>query len=451
IAILLIAFYVVKAFPVWPAFNALIASIPVLRQSWFPLYFFPLLLLGFAYFGAKGLEFYASAIAERRWTALFGVTAIACPGVFILGLWWGPKFAEINRPDILLLSNATLAVFVLSLIAACWLASRREPRKVAFAFSAAVIALLVGDYYIQKPLLFVGLSHPENQQRDLAKSVGRSIVDAAQRRGLSRFDIRESSGSGSYVGAGVATIDNGASAILTPRALLLRAKVLDADWDGLLPFKGERVKDGYRIAGRTVIAATNEAARDGIVSWGESHQTSIRHDTLSPGRAFVAARCHAASDPPAALDLIGGNGFRLGDVVVEDLSEAELAACRQYRQSSWTAVPVTDDRGASVRLTTVQGPAFLTLNDSFYPGWTARDRTDGQDLPIRPANVNFRAVYLAEARSYDIEFSYRPYWLAAVLPMMLVAAAAWIGLAAFTAFRGTASSSWPDLFRPSTP
>jgi hypothetical protein len=82
-----------------------------------------------------------------------------------------------------------------------------------------------------------------------------------------------------------------------------------------------------------------------------------------------------------------------------------------------------------VQLASVHGPAILTLNDSFYPGWTATDRSDGSEFPIRPGNIDFRTIFLPESKVYDIEFVYRPQWLFMSELLACIAVAFWLASA----------------------
>jgi uncharacterized membrane protein YfhO len=124
--------------------------------------------------------------------------------------------------------------------------------------------------------------------------------------------------------------------------------------------------------------------------------------------------------------------FNVGDVVVEQLDTEGSDRCKVHQRSRWRTVAIQEDRGDIVRLAPVKGPAFLVLNDSFYPGWTARDVLTGRKLEIKPANVNFRSVFVPEAQSYEVEFIYRPPWLRWSQLLAVVALICWIAAASVT-------------------
>ncbi|CAN5902483.1 hypothetical protein BH23PLA1_BH23PLA1_32000 [soil metagenome] len=61
--------------------------------------------------------------------------------------------------------------------------------------------------------------------------------------------------------------------------------------------------------------------------------------------------------------------------------------------------------------------AYLVLADTFDPGWTAR--IEGQPVPIRPAFVTFRAVFLPAGR-HEVVFTYTPagFWSGLALTLI---------------------------------
>ena len=98
--------------------------------------------------------------------------------------------------------------------------------------------------------------------------------------------------------------------------------------------------------------------------------------------------------------------FRLGDklrnrVVVEDPTRPLPADATV----SGTARIVEDLPEKVVVETDAEMPSYLVLSDTFDPGWSAS--VDSRPVPIRPAYLAFRAVYLPEG-SHTVVFTYRP-------------------------------------------
>ncbi len=95
------------------------------------------------------------------------------------------------------------------------------------------------------------------------------------------------------------------------------------------------------------------------------------------------------------------------------------------------AITAYDETAIAVEVDAPHG-GYLLLADAYYPGWTAA--VNGQDVPIRRADVLFRAVEVPPGRS-AVEFRYQPGWLpliplglagwAAALLALMVAAARW--------------------------
>ncbi len=94
-------------------------------------------------------------------------------------------------------------------------------------------------------------------------------------------------------------------------------------------------------------------------------------------------------------------------------------------------------------------PAYLVLGDTFDPGWSAT--VDGRPVPIWPAYIAFRAVYLLQG-THTVIFTYRPAGFAAGL--VLSGCGALLGLVFWFLPRWSsplaaehAVLSWPSRWR----
>jgi hypothetical protein len=430
IGVLTIALYLLKCFPIWPSFNEWVGALPLLRQSWFTVYFLPIFLFGFALFSARGTDFVFSTLARRELSSLLFVL-IPSGALVVTLIWLAANQAQ--TIEIRYLGPILIIFTLFFLVIGIAVAQVKNVGVLAWSCVMTVILLFVESYF-NKPVSFAGYHTIRYRAMTSADDVGRTII--SQTRELGRQNIREFSEAGSYLQLGLATIDNGAPAILTERAQIFRTSLFDVEWKGYLPLKSEKVKNAYRIAGRNIMMheGSNPPLSPDFLNLGQIDGKNILFDKGSPGRAFVARRCFKASSPTNAVDIIGSDSFRAGDIVVEDLNELQASICDRLEQSSWYKVTVSKDRGSVVQLAGVHGPAILTLNDSFYGGWSARDRNDGTEIPIRPGNINFRTVLLPEPKIYDIEFAYRPQWLFMSGLLACVAVAFWLASAVATFF-----------------
>jgi hypothetical protein len=104
-------------------------------------------------------------------------------------------------------------------------------------------------------------------------------------------------------------------------------------------------------------------------------------------------------DVVESIALLGKNWSRY--LLVEDpdkplATDAEVTGTATILREEPERVEVAVDAGQ---------PAYLVMSDTFDPGWRAR--LDGRAVPIRPAWITFRAVFVPPGR-HTLVFSYRP-------------------------------------------
>lgn len=157
----------------------------------------------------------------------------------------------------------------------------------------------------------------------------------------------------------------------------------------------------------------------------------IYHDEMALSRAYLAASCdYYASTREVVETFKTTKTFTLGDVYLEELDGDEQEFCVGYNRR-YERVQIRQDRGKSVDLAVVEGPAVLVLNDNVYPGWHAYDNISNIELDIRPANITFRSVVLPEKRKYQVSFYYRPVWWTPALAMMFLGTVVFLAMGVF--------------------
>jgi hypothetical protein len=130
----------------------------------------------------------------------------------------------------------------------------------------------------------------------------------------------------------------------------------------------------------------------------------IFRNTRALPRARLAGKpvyAHNQSEAVAAMDRLIKEHSLLDHLIVEDPARP-LAVDASV---SGTARIVTDLPELVVVAAKADAPAYLVLTDTFDPGWSAT--IDGQAVPILPAYITFRAVYLPQG-DHTVVFSYCP-------------------------------------------
>lgn len=124
-------------------------------------------------------------------------------------------------------------------------------------------------------------------------------------------------------------------------------------------------------------------------------------------RAYVVPRARAVGSAREAATLLAGGVDPRATVLITG-----SAASRAGQGGHGTAsIEVTQALRTRLRVRS-DGPAWLVVNDAYYPGWHAS--VDGTETPIHRANGFVRAIPV-ETGEHVVEMRYRPRWLVPAL------------------------------------
>ncbi len=138
-------------------------------------------------------------------------------------------------------------------------------------------------------------------------------------------------------------------------------------------------------------------------------------------RAYIAKQCYAGYSLKQTSDFLKQSDSVIkGVVTLNEEMSAVTDFCQSY-QAELKRIPIESDTGSDLKLESVKGPALITLNDYHYPGWHAKDIKTDTKLEILKANGIFRAILLPDNKEYQIQFSYRPWWLSLVYGLFVLA------------------------------
>lgn len=550
--------YVVKSFNLSTSVEWLFSVTPVLAQSHFPFYFSPLLYFGLAYFVALGVDGLIESFSLDK-SRRIGELCVAVIGFSLaiylsyrtvnlysaveqehfFGHFYSSKVFAHGR-DFAMLAGAIIILLGLSLSPRTHAAIVK--RKQLFR-AALVVGLLLGFLTEFSHTYPKGFSKRGNSLFAVSPDISSTIKRAIDAAPLPRHELRGYNKFGTFAGQGLATIDNGVSAMLGPELRGLRLALFNSEYGGYLtldsaktgwsyealsnniqaiqilpkvyndwgpyaleprlnnhidgpkerlvemgnPFylegsahsyhdrnapsrfwyKFEGAKETFWLEGNISsfnITELKDGRRKVTSKWRlripsewlpeAQYKLSLRHfnpeavsyfDTpaillrldkskaaeqklqrltfsadntrhiyFNPKalpRAFVASACQLMDSKKTVMGFLNSSPEVLDGIVGLNLDDAwPEQFCDTYK-NQFRRIPIQQNNSSNLDFGVIKGPALLIVNDSFYPGWHARDLLSDSELNIKHANLAVRAVYLSESRDYHVKMTYRPWWL----------------------------------------
>ncbi|MGZ6332270.1 MAG: hypothetical protein ACXWP5_06595 [Bdellovibrionota bacterium] len=369
---LAIALFALKVFPLWFGFNDWVSRLPVFRQTWFTVYSFPLPLWGVSYFSARGIdEILSRRISLVRSVAITATLLLLLPFASreVVG---SPFLKFIFRGD-----NGYPLIFLFGLAATAWIATRRQIAPRAVAATIVILALL--EALFQTPRVFSGLPLPPDRDQHYSWSAGSAELNAfllsrsGGPSGLARLRLQDQNGR--FAALGIATPDDGAPAILPERTRLLRTSLFDSPVRGYMPINRGLFPYSWSLVSMTHFLTDIPGEVQKANCPACRYQTTlpsgmaVYENTAALPRAYLAARCESTRTLQSAqARLSDSKHFHLGLALLEDLSTQEELFCDHEKLPALTPVGIEEDRGNRLRLSTIQGPGILVVNDTIYPG-----------------------------------------------------------------------------------
>lgn len=423
-ALLMGLFYILKCFKIWPAFNTFIGSLPILESTWFTVYFLPLLLWPFAYFAAKGAAFLLTSFSssfpldgmpEKKKTSIGHLISVMLI-LLIIGILSKRALSHSPQWDRLIFFKAILPLLVL--VALLWRELKRPTPFLKVGLPIVFCLLLLVEANVTFKTNFLKFSTSTYHDIFFDKTLVPELKKTDQFREGDLVNMRERSGLGDFVSEGIATIDNGASALITERSRVIRTRLFSSPWWGYMPIEKPISPVAWQLVSAGLMILTldeykNKKMEDdpGWVLIGKSPLRAIMRDKKALHRAYMASECLPAVSLHNSMDqLLTFKEADLGKAIVENLDDSEKKFCSTLKQKTKN-LNIVKDAGTLISLESVQGPGLLILNDSYYPGWKARDKVSGEEFSIRPVNVNSRGLFLKENKPYEVIYTYEPSWL----------------------------------------
>jgi len=265
--LVLMVIFVVKAFGLSETLNTLFLSTPILAQSHFPLYFSPLFFIGFAFFAALGL---AELVTDKKnvpptnfisfVSSLVAAFAVICFSLMAIkhfhgmNLWqtWEVLF---SKPELL-----SLKIFIIGSITVLLLQLSKVVKPSQTYSNSKPLIWVLSAVLLVVSIVEIGNTVPKNFSPKDFRLLGvnqnakNAIYQAYSNAPVPRHELRGTNLYGDFAGQGLATADNGASAILPPQNRLLRIALFRVPFGGYMPLKGPRASWSYQAMSANILS-----------------------------------------------------------------------------------------------------------------------------------------------------------------------------------------------------
>lgn len=150
----------------------------------------------------------------------------------------------------------------------------------------------------------------------------------------------------------------------------------------------------------------------------ESNGTRVFQFRAPLPRVSIFHRVVRASTAEDALQELGADSFDPYSEAIAEGEPADLQSLPAIGRSGVGAGRIEEYKATYVKaVVKTASPAFVVLNDTNFPGWTAS--IDGRTVKVLPANYLFRGI-VVPAGTHVIEYRYRPRSFAIGLTITLI-------------------------------
>ena len=247
--LLMMTLFIVKSFGLSPIVEWFFAKTPVLAQSHFPLYFSPLFYLGAAYFVALGVESYVksfnasfnSRVIDFSVSCLAGMIVVVLCVLYIRHFMQMPWFGLIEfifreelRHFLFFLIGSGLLVSLQFLCLFEAVKTKTLSRKLTSGFCLSLVLIFC---FITEMTITHFDKHDKFDKFSLRldRDLTTTFEQVISRVPVPQHELRSNDRNGDYVNYGLATADNGISAILPYDLRKIREEIFQTTYAGYYP------------------------------------------------------------------------------------------------------------------------------------------------------------------------------------------------------------------------